>query len=56
MGKLILLKEIESCRREMISLSYYHELTSDIMIESSMKLDELINKYQKYTEYEYTAK
>lgn len=56
MSKLILLNEIESCRKEMIALSYYHELTSEKMLESSMKLDKLIDKYQNYPEYELTAK
>lgn len=40
----------------MIALSYYHELTSEKMLESSMKLDKLIDKYQNYPEYELTAK
>ncbi|HLR68928.1 aspartyl-phosphate phosphatase Spo0E family protein [Virgibacillus alimentarius] len=41
-----LLKEIEHCREEMISLSNIHPLTSDIVVKISMRLDDLINEYQ----------
>lgn len=41
-----LLKEIELCRAEMIELSYSYPLTSEIVVQTSMKLDELINEYQ----------
>lgn len=44
-----LLQEIEQCRKEMIKLSITHDLTSEDMIESSQKLDELLNQYQKRT-------
>ena len=46
MGKLVLLEKIEACRKEMISLSHSHSLTSEVVISSSTKLDELINEYQ----------
>ncbi|GAB3062947.1 Spo0E family sporulation regulatory protein-aspartic acid phosphatase [Virgibacillus ainsalahensis] len=46
MSKIRLLEKIEECRKEMISLSDTHELTSDAVISSSMKLDKLINEYQ----------
>ncbi|GAA0594193.1 hypothetical protein GCM10009001_07890 [Virgibacillus siamensis] len=42
----ILLEKIEQCRNEMIILSSDHELTSEIVIESSKKLDDLLNTYQ----------
>jgi len=44
-----LLKEIEQCRREMIKLSINHGLTSDVVVQSSQRLDELINEYLKKT-------
>lgn len=42
-----LLKEIEMCRAEMISLSQSHEMTDEIVIHSSQKLDILLNQYQR---------
>jgi len=42
------MKKIEECREEMISLSSTNELTSEAVIASSVRLDELINKYQKF--------
>jgi len=42
-----LLKEIEQCRKEMIKLSIIHGLTSDVVVQSSQRLDRLINEYQK---------
>ncbi|RKQ29053.1 aspartyl-phosphate phosphatase Spo0E family protein [Oceanobacillus halophilus] len=48
MTKSVLLEKIEECREEMILLSDDHDLTSDVVISSSMKLDELINEYQKF--------
>lgn len=51
MSKAMLLEKIEACRQELIALSYHHELTSQVVIESSMKLDTLINKYQNYDNY-----
>lgn len=47
MTKSILLEKIEECRKEMILLSDDHDLTSEAVISSSMRLDELINLYQK---------
>ncbi len=44
-----LLKEIEQCRVEMIELSYSYPLTSEVVVQTSMKLDELINQYQNST-------
>lgn len=41
-----LLNEIEQCRTEMIKLSYSYPLTSEIVVQTSRKLDELINEYQ----------
>lgn len=52
MSKLVLLEKIEACRQELISLSGDHELTSKAVVESSMKLDTLIYKYQNYDQYE----
>lgn len=48
MGKLILLKKIEACREEMITLSGSHPLTSEVVMYSSTKLDKLIIEYQNY--------
>ncbi|HLR81052.1 MAG TPA: aspartyl-phosphate phosphatase Spo0E family protein [Bacillota bacterium] len=42
-----LLKEIENCRQEMIQLSNVYGLTSQVVIQSSKRLDELLNKYQR---------
>nr|WP_202406588.1 aspartyl-phosphate phosphatase Spo0E family protein [Virgibacillus massiliensis] len=39
------MEEIEKCREEMISLSDSHALTSEVVISSSTKLDQLINEY-----------
>ncbi|WP_084268700.1 aspartyl-phosphate phosphatase Spo0E family protein [Oceanobacillus damuensis] len=50
MTKNILKEKIEECREEMIVLSYTHDLTSEAVISSSVKLDQLINEYQKYTQ------
>ncbi|MEC5425820.1 aspartyl-phosphate phosphatase Spo0E family protein [Virgibacillus sp. C22-A2] len=46
MGKSVLLEKIEECRKEMITLSHSHALTSEAVISSSLKLDRLINEYQ----------
>lgn len=56
MSKAILLEKIEDCRRELISLSSNHDLTSKAVIESSMKLDTLIYKYQNYDNYELSSR
>jgi hypothetical protein len=40
-----LLEEIEENRKEMITLSRSHSLTSDKVIATSTKLDQLIMKY-----------
>lgn len=45
-----LIEKIEACREEMITLSYTYDLTSEVVISSSKKLDQLINEYQKYTQ------
>ncbi|WP_082918258.1 aspartyl-phosphate phosphatase Spo0E family protein [Oceanobacillus sp. Castelsardo] len=47
MTKSILLEKIENCRKEMILLSNNQDLTSEAVVSSSMRLDELINLYQK---------
>ncbi|WP_010652200.1 aspartyl-phosphate phosphatase Spo0E family protein [Oceanobacillus massiliensis] len=44
---MTLIEKIEECREEMISLSCTNDLTSEAVIASSVKLDELINEYQK---------
>lgn len=46
MGKSSLLEKIEQSRQEMISLSESYALTSKRVIDSSKKLDDLLNKYQ----------
>lgn len=56
MSKLVLLEKIEASRQEMITLSDSHALTSETMIESSMKLDKLINKYQNPKKYELASR
>ena len=48
MNKDHLIEKIEECREEMISLSITHDLTSEAVIASSVKLDQLINTYQKH--------
>lgn len=55
MRKLALLEEIEACRDEMISLSFDHDLTSETVIASSMRLDKLINEYLNYEKYNMTS-
>jgi hypothetical protein len=42
----LLLKKIEQCRKEMIALSSSNKLTSDAVVETSKKLDLLLNEYQ----------
>ncbi|WP_404450914.1 aspartyl-phosphate phosphatase Spo0E family protein [Virgibacillus necropolis] len=42
-----LLKKIEQCRNEMITLSYSHDYTSDAVVKSSKRLDSLLNTYHK---------
>ncbi|MFE8698749.1 aspartyl-phosphate phosphatase Spo0E family protein [Cytobacillus sp. FJAT-53684] len=42
-----LLKEIESCRKEMIDLAVHSSLSSKQVVETSKKLDRLLNSYQK---------
>ncbi len=42
-----LLTEIEKCRQEMIRLSTVYGLTSQTVIQSSERLDVLLNKYQR---------
>ncbi|MBY7141844.1 aspartyl-phosphate phosphatase Spo0E family protein [Virgibacillus sp. NKC19-3] len=48
MEKVQLLEKIEECRHEMILLTQSHELTSETVIATSEKLDNLINDYQNY--------
>lgn len=48
MEKDQLLEKIEECRHEMILLSQSYELTSEAVIATSVKLDNLINDYQNY--------
>ncbi|MUK89327.1 Spo0E family sporulation regulatory protein-aspartic acid phosphatase [Ornithinibacillus sp. L9] len=43
----ILLKKIEKCRREMIALSFSHGLTSEAVVQTSKRLDALLNEYQR---------
>lgn len=42
-----LLKKIEKCRNQMITLSYSHGYTSEAVIKSSKRLDSLLNTYKK---------
>ncbi|MFD2759906.1 aspartyl-phosphate phosphatase Spo0E family protein [Lentibacillus juripiscarius] len=42
----ILLKKIEQCRKEMLNMSSQYGLTSQAVIQSSQRLDELLNQYQ----------
>jgi hypothetical protein len=44
MDKLLL--QIEQCRKEMITLSDTYKLTSEVVVETSKKLDYLLNQYQ----------
>ncbi|WP_145543153.1 aspartyl-phosphate phosphatase Spo0E family protein [Virgibacillus sp. SK37] len=46
MTKYILLEKIEKCRKEMILLSNNHDFTSEAVVSSSIKLDELIKVVQ----------
>lgn len=46
MQKASLLKKIEQCRAEMIMLSHSYRMTDDIVVQSSKKLDALLNQYQ----------
>ncbi|MGY0693973.1 Spo0E family sporulation regulatory protein-aspartic acid phosphatase [Virgibacillus sp. FSP13] len=49
MDNSILLKKIEQCRDEMITLGCSHGLTSEIVVQSSKQLDKLLNEYQNNT-------
>ncbi|WP_081755788.1 aspartyl-phosphate phosphatase Spo0E family protein [Paucisalibacillus sp. EB02] len=44
MDKLLL--QIEQCRKEMIALSDTYKLTSEVVVKTSEKLDNLLNQYQ----------
>lgn len=46
MEESVLLDQIEQCRREMIALSDLHGINADIVIQSSKRLDELLNALQ----------
>ncbi len=46
MNKSSLLEQIEQCRKEMITLSDLYGINSDIVIQSSKRLDDLLNQYQ----------
>lgn len=46
MSNSTLLQKIEQCREEMLTLSRSHALTSEALVTSSVKLDQLINEYQ----------
>ncbi|UJL46611.1 aspartyl-phosphate phosphatase Spo0E family protein [Virgibacillus sp. NKC19-16] len=48
MEKEQLLEKIEECRHEMILLSHSNDLTSEAVIATSVKLDNLINDYQNF--------
>ncbi|MFS0749458.1 Spo0E family sporulation regulatory protein-aspartic acid phosphatase [Oceanobacillus sp. 1P07AA] len=47
MDKHTLFEEIEQCRKEMLDLYGKYDLTSDTVISTSMKLDQLMNDYEK---------
>ena len=53
MNKSVLLNKIEQSRKEMMSLSDSHALTSEKVISSSTKLDKLINEYVNHFQNEY---
>ncbi|HLS09591.1 aspartyl-phosphate phosphatase Spo0E family protein [Lentibacillus sp.] len=42
----IFLEKIEAYRQEMLAISKQYELTSPTVVESSRRLDELLNEYQ----------
>lgn len=46
MERSLLLNQIEQCRHELIKLSNLHELNSAIVIQTSKRLDDLLNQYQ----------
>lgn len=46
MNKSLLLEKIEICREEMITLSDLYGMTSEVVIQTSKKLDNLLNEYQ----------
>ncbi len=46
MDDTVLLEKIENCREEMITLSDLYGMTSEVVIQTSQKLDSLLNKYQ----------
>lgn len=50
MSEAVLLKKIEQCREEMIQLSNSYGINSEIVIQSSKKLDDLLNQYQNLRE------
>lgn len=45
-----LLKDIESCRQEMVYLASHSSLSNQEVIRVSTKLDDLLNKYQTLQE------
>lgn len=47
MQKSSLLKQIEWCRSEMITLSQSYDMTDDVVVKASKRLDELLNEYQR---------
>ncbi|SFE18500.1 Spo0E like sporulation regulatory protein [Lentibacillus persicus] len=42
----ILLEKIEKCRLEMLELSKQYGLTSTPVVQSSKRLDDLLNQYE----------
>ncbi|WP_186578128.1 aspartyl-phosphate phosphatase Spo0E family protein [Aquibacillus kalidii] len=48
--KLYLLQKIENCRADMIELSRTMELTSDAVINASVRLDYLLNELDRISE------
>lgn len=49
MQKDLLLKQIEQCRAEMITLSHSYPMTDEVVVQSSKRLDDLLNEYQNKT-------
>lgn len=47
MNKALLLKKIEDIRHELYSLSQTNGLNSELMVERSKELDELLNLYEE---------
>lgn len=47
MNKSLLLLKIEQSRSEMLRLSEEHGITSEVVLQSSVQLDYLLNEYRE---------